>query len=150
MKIRLAEESDIPRIVEMSQKFYAITTYPAFAPYDVPTAEQLCRTLIYSGILLVADSSVHGVVGMIGMQVQPFLFNTRKTQATEVIWWVEEEYRGSATAAMLMMEMERQANLLGVDYIVMLSLSSSPPQAAAMYERLGYVNTEYAWSKAIS
>lgn len=150
MRIRLATEEDIPRIIEMSQKFYATTSYPAFAPYSVNSATQLSRQLISSGILLVADSSEQGVVGMIGMQVSPFLFNHNKTQATEVIWWVDEEFRGSPTGAMLMMAMEKEARLLDVDYIIMLSLASSPPQAAAMYTKMGYVNTEYAWSKPLS
>ena len=149
MNVRLATEADIPRIIEMSQKFYATTTYPDFAPYSVTSATQLCLMLISSGILLVAESDEHEVVGMIGMQISPFLFNHNKMQATEVIWWVEEEHRGTPIAALLMLTMEKEAYHLDVDYIIMLSLVSSPPQAAAMYTKLGYVNTEHAWSKVI-
>lgn len=146
--VRLATEADIPTVLEMSKKFYPTTPYAAHVHMDDESVNVLTRLLIDSGIMLIAE--VNGkTAGMIGMAVFPFMFNHNLTAAGEVVWWVEEEYRNSQVASALMYAMEKECRDAGVDYITMLALSTSPPQAGAMYKRLGYAVTENVWAKAL-
>lgn len=147
-QIRPASESDIPRLLEMGEKFYQTTHYPEnVAPYDAETVEALIG-MMRDGVMLVAE--VEGeVVGMVGLVVVPHLFNRNYKTACEIVWWVEPEHRGGGIAMQLMNAIEPAAKDKGAVGIQMALLSSSPPVAAAIYERLGYTHTESSYFKRI-
>lgn len=145
--IRIAIEDDVPRIVEMSRKFYATTSYAQHAPMDDDAVAQLARQLMDS-VMLVAE--VDGkVVGMVGLVVAPFMFNHSINAAYEVVWWVDPEAQGTGVGKQLLAAIDNACIARGASIVVMVTLASSPPQAGALYERAGYVHSETSYTKRL-
>lgn len=145
--IREASHEDIPVIVEMSRKFYAGTSYSRFAEFNEEVVANLARTLIETGVMLVADEG--HVVGMVGLFVGPFMFNGNVLAAYEVVWWVEPDAQGHGAGKALLAAIEPACKAKGCASIQMVHLANSPPQAAALYERLGFVHTETSYTRVI-
>lgn len=148
MRVRQATDADIGEILEMSAKFYAGTSYAGFARMNDASVRNLAQLLIDTGVMLVACIEQH-IIGMAGLLVSPFPFNTEKTIACEIVWWVEPEARNSGAGFALLREIEPACKARGVSAIQMVHLKNSPPQAALLYERLGYSLTESSYTKVI-
>lgn len=149
MIVRRARLEDIPAIVAMSAKFYPSTSYASACAMDADTVADLTRMLIDSGVMLVAESSDGAVVGMVGLYVGPFVFNRHVRSAHEVVWWVEPTAQGAGVGRALLDAVEPACIESGASIIQMLHLENSPPQAAALYERMGYRRTEVCFSKEV-
>jgi len=148
MKIREATSLDVSAIVDMSAKFYATTDYRHIADMCADTVEALAKTLITSGIMLVAEDAGE-IIGMAGLYIGPFMFNASKTSAYEVVWWVSPDTRGSGAGKELLLAIEPAARAKGCASVQMLALATSPAHTGAMYERLGYGHSETAYTKVI-
>lgn len=146
--IRPATLHDVPDIVDMSRKFYATTSYCKWAEFNPETVADLATNLTESHVMLVAELDV-GLVGMVGLFVAPFMFNAEKTGAYEVVWWVDPEAQGAGVGKALLAAIEPACKAKGADSIQMVHLASSPPQAAAIYERMGYGHTESSYTKVM-
>ena len=146
MHIRPATEADLPAIVAMSACFYETTSYRGFAPFDPDAAEALARHMIADGVMLVAGDEP---VGMVGLMVVPFMFNPAHRVAYEVVWWVNPESQGTGAGKALLAAIEPACRAKGCAAIQMVHLASSPPQAAALYERMGYAHTESSYTKEL-
>ncbi|MFC4728800.1 GNAT family N-acetyltransferase [Coralloluteibacterium thermophilus] len=146
--IRAATHDDIPAIVEMGRKFYATTSYPSFAPFNPESVAALARMMIDTGVLLVADEGE--LVGMAGLVVCPFMFNADVLAAHEVMWWVDPDAQGRGTGKALLSAIEPACRARGVGAIQMVHLHNSPPQAAVLYERLGYRHSESSYTKVLT
>jgi GNAT superfamily N-acetyltransferase len=146
--IRPATGADVPAIVAMSELFYRTTSYAAWAPFDAETVENLANTLTDSHIMLVAEDEGR-LVGMVGLFVAPFMFNASLTGAYEVVWWVEPGAQGAGIGKALLAAIEPACAERGVHSVQMVHLDSSPPQAAASYERMGFRHTESSYTKVI-
>lgn len=146
--IRAATRDDIPRIVEMAEQFYATTAYPALAPLAKESAAGLAIVMIDTGVMLVAEHEGRAV-GMVGLFIEPFTFNVSVKVATEIVWWVEPAAQGVGVGAALLAAIEPACRARGVNAIRMMTLASSPPQAGALYERMGYAHSESAWTKRL-
>lgn len=145
--IRNATEADIPRIVEMSRKFYATTRYADLVGMDDDTVAALARQLMDSVMLVhETDGSIDGMVGLV---VAPFMFNGASKVAYEVVWWVDPMAQGAGVGKALLAAVEPACRARGADAVVMVHLATSPPQAAALYERAGYQHSETSYSKRI-
>lgn len=145
--IRAATPADIPAIVEMGRKFYAATAYQAVAPFDADSVAGLAGMMIDTGVLLVADEG--DLVGMVGLYVGPFMFNAGLKTAHEVMWWVDPEAQGRGVGKQLLAAIEPACRARGAVSAQMVVLESSPPQAAALYERMGYRHSETSYTKVI-
>lgn len=146
--IRKAVQADIPAIVAMSRKFYATTSYTQLTPMSDDTVAYLTEMLIDEGVMLVAE--VKGdVVGMVGLAVMPFTFNPQVTIAAEVVWWVDPDAQGAGIGRALLEAVPDACKDAGADAVQMMALSSSPPAAAALYERMGYKHTETSFTRAL-
>lgn len=148
MNVRPATEADVDGIVAMSSKFYATTSYRGFANMDEDTVSGLVRTLIDSGVMLVADDAGE-LVGMAGLVVAPFMFNHGFVAAYEVVWWVSPDSRGSGAGKRLMAEIEASCRAKGCAIVQMVTLSTSPAHAGAIYESLGYQHSETSYTKVL-
>jgi L-amino acid N-acyltransferase YncA len=146
MHIRPATEADLPAIVAMSACFYETTSYRGFAPFDPDAAEALARHMIADGVMLVAGDEP---VGMVGLMVVPFMFNPAHRVAYEVVWWVNPDAQGLGAGKALLQAIEPACRAKGCTAIQMVHLASSPPQAAALYERLGFAHTESSYTKEL-
>lgn len=145
--IRNATHDDIPAIVDMSRKFYATTSYADWAGFCPETVENLARMLIDTGVMLVYGSE--RPAGMVGLVLAPFMFNASQTAAYEVVWWVEPEAQNQGAGKALLAAIEPACKAKGCAAIQMVHLHNSPPQAAAIYERMGYGHTESSYTKVI-
>lgn len=148
MNVRDATEADVDAIVSMSSKFYATTNYRSYVNMDEETVANLVRMLIGTSIMLVAEDGGE-IVGMAGMVIAPFLFNAGIKGAHEVVWWVSPDTRGSGAGKGLLAAVEQRAKDRGCRIIQMMTLSTSPPQAGAMYERIGYAHSETCYTKEV-
>ena len=146
--VRLAAEGDRSDCLRMGRAFYETTTYTGIAPWCEESCSALIDDLLARGLLLVANYGGRAV-GMLGCYIAPFLFGRSQLMAHEVFWWVDADWRGSDVGAQLLAHMEAEAAARGVSAIQMLTLSTSPPHAAAAYRRAGYQHTETMFTKAI-
>lgn len=147
--IRPATNADVPRIVEMSRLFYGTTSYAEWADFDEETVANLAESLISDHVMLVADVD-RKVYGMVGLFVAPHMFNVGVKAAYEVVWWVEPEAQGAGVGKALLQAIESACAERGAAAIQMVHLSTSPPQAALVYERMGFGHTESSYTKRLA
>lgn len=143
MIVRLATEADLPAIIDMGQKFHAASGERV--PYCRESAEASARQVMAIGYVLLAETD--RPVGMLGVVVVPLFFNFAETFAQELMWWVDEDERGTGAAIRLIREAEVEAAHRGACRIHMLRLASSPARVADLYDRLGYSVGEVAHVK---
>ncbi|MBK8583241.1 MAG: GNAT family N-acetyltransferase [Flavobacteriales bacterium] len=146
MHIRQAEHDDLSELVEGARKFYATTHYRQFCGFDDESVRRLGRMMIDSGVFLVAETQGQ-IVGMVGLVVVPWMFNSNVKTAHEVVWWVDPEVQGHGIGKHLLAAVEPACRARGAVCIQMIHLANSPPQAAALYDRMGYVFSESSFSK---
>lgn len=155
MQIRKATIEDIPRIVEMAQRFYPESPYPALYG-DMPDTQAAGLALIAMngaesiepGVMLLAEDAGE-VVGMACLCADRATFNPLVRITSELVFWIEPEHRGGMAAVRLLKAAETEAKALGIQVNRMAVLSSSPEQASKLYERMGYTHTESYFSKRL-
>lgn len=148
MYIRQAMHIDLPELVEGARKFYATTHYRNFCDFDEASVASLGQMMIEDGVFLVAETPSTGqIVGMVGLVVVPWMFNRNVKTAHEVVWWVDPEVQGHGIGKHLLAAVEPACRARGAVCIQMIHLANSPPQAAALYDRMGYVFSESSFSK---
>jgi GNAT superfamily N-acetyltransferase len=154
--IRRATEQDIPKIVEMAERFYPLSPYPAI--YGEMPREQAAGLVIVSmqgriehgiapGIMLVAEKD-GALIGMLAMFLDAATF-TPRVIAGELVWWMEPEHRGGIDAVRLIREAEKEAKARGAHVSRMAVLGTSPEEASAILRRMGYTPTEWIHSKRL-
>lgn len=146
--IRKATLADVPEIVRMSALFYPTTHYAQWCDMDEETVASLASNLVENHVFFVAEDGEE-LVGMVGVFIAPFLFNAHVRFGVEVVWWVAPEARGSHVAVSLLNAIEQPLRDAGCDRIQMVHMPNSPPQAAALYERMGYARSEVSYTKDI-
>lgn len=146
--IRQATQEDLSAIVEMSRHFYATTFYSTWAQFDPTTVYDLAENLADNHVMLVAQDG-DKYVGMVGLFVAPFMFDRGVTAAYEVVWWVDPEYQGNGVGQKLLAAIEPACKARGAQAIQMVRLATSPPQAEALYEKLGYKFSEASHTKTL-
>lgn len=146
--IRKATLADVPEIVRMSAAFYPTTHYAQWCDMDEDSVAGLATGLIENDVFFVAEQE-GALVGMVGIMLVPFLFNRDHLFATEIVWWVAPEVRGTSVAARLLDVIEAPCRDRGAARIQMVHMPNSPPQAAALYERMGYARSEISYTKEL-
>ena len=87
------------------------------------------------------------VVGFLAGLIHPMLFS-HAVVASEVAWFVEKEARGSYAGKKLLEAFEAWAKEQGADWVTMGDITVVG-NLGPVYEKLGYENTERAYSKRI-
>lgn len=146
--VRRANEQDLPAALRMAESFYATTDYPKVAAFSAVDVASIGPLLLSNGVMLVAERAGQ-IVGMVGLVLAPFLFNKSVTTAHEVVWWVDPDARDSGAGVALLRAIEPACKDSGAVMIQMLHLANSPPQAAALYQRFGYVYAEASYMKVL-
>lgn len=156
MIVRNATEADIPHIVEMAQRFYPVSPYPALYGGMADTqAAGLALVAMHGaegidpGVMLVAEED-GALIGMACLCADRATFNPAVRIASELVFWIEPEHRGGMAAVRLLKAAEDRAREQGVQVNRMAVLSTSPAQAAQLYERMGYTMTECYYSKRLN
>lgn len=155
--IRKATHDDIPRIVEMARRFYPESPYPALYG-DMPDSQAAGLAIIAMdgasggidpGVMLVAEDAGE-LIGMACLFADRATFNPAVRVNSELVFWIEPEHRGGMAAVRLLKAAENEAREKGVQVNRMALMSSSPAQAAKLYERMGYSLTECYYSKRLN
>lgn len=150
VEVRKATPADRQLVLAMGASFYANTHYPdAVAAYDPESVLGLIDVMTASGVLLIAEDD-GAPVGMVGLAIAPFTFNASFPMAYEVMWWVSPGSRGQGAGKALLLAVEPACVAAGAKGIQMIHLANSPPEAAAMYHRMGLTPTETSLFKRIA
>ena len=143
-----ATVDDMPELLRMGREFYETTYYAGIAPFDNDTVANLMSIIIDTGVLKLAV--VDGeCCGMIGLVMFPFAFNAKVNSAHEIFWYTSPDARSLGIAKALMNAAEQECLLKGAVSIQMGTLATSPPQAAKLYESLGYKLEETSYVKVV-
>lgn len=129
--IRVAIEADLPRLVEMGQRFRSESTYSKFLADNPERMMQLGRQLLAADGLLVLEKAGQ-IIGMIGYIIHSH-FISGEIVAGEVFWYVEPEVRGDGLK--LVDEAKRRARVAGAKFLDMVAPSE---RVARLYKHLGY------------
>ncbi len=143
---RVARVEDFEAILPMAKNFYEV--YQTTIPFDLESCYRLYLDLIEHGFIVVTQKGTE-IVGMLGCMVGPFPLNQNYKVATELMWWMEPEHRGTKGSLMMMHVAEELAKIDGCHQIAMSALANSPSGIAKTYERLGYVYQEGSFVKEL-
>ena len=132
--IRAATAQDVPRIVEMGQRFHTAASLPM--RFDAGAVAEMLSGMVASdsAALLVSD------YGMIGGVLAPAYCDPAWVMAVELFWWADRD--GLA----LLRAFETWGRENGAHEIRMTSLAALP-RADAILRRKGYAATEISYAK---
>ena len=143
--IREAEESDIPRIVEMGSRSLKEGPYRDQVGDNPDITKQLAWDVIsQKGRVLVAVEDGQ-IIGLLAFILFPHYFSSELT-AGELMWYVEPEFRRSFTGIALLRAAERMAREMGAKR---MQFTAPTNQVATAYERLGYSQIEVSFQKEL-
>ncbi len=145
---REATHDDVEEMVAFGQEFWHQTGYyKQGVAYDATAIALLTHHLIDTGIVLVAMDADR-VVGILLMVMGPMPFNPLAICATEIVYYVAPAYRKGGLGVRILHKAEKVAKSNNVKYVSMVLLASvEPEKPAAVYKRLGYEQTETAFTK---
>lgn len=144
MSIRIAEEKDIPRIVELGSRSLQDGPYAGIIK-DVPAQAKKCAEMVMgSGKILLGEEDGL-VVGLLGFLVANHHFSGQR-YAAELMWFVLAEHRKGGIAMKLLWEAEKQAHLMGAKEII---FTAPNEDISALYKRFGYEKVEVAYRKTL-
>lgn len=136
--IRDATTADIPRIVDMMQRFHAIASQP----------QEFCRDSMASfmtglieapgGIVLICDG------GMISGAVTPSPVNAKWLICFELSWWSERARDG----VRLMKTFAERAEIMGASEI-RFSFRASTPKIGKFLIKSGFTHDEQVYTRLI-
>lgn len=143
MTVRPAVAADVPRIVEMGVRFVAESEYWKLGTANPDKIVALVMSIIDLGGVFVAEDGP-GVVGMLCgcLSDHPMMDSLI---ASELAWWVDPEYRGSA-GARLIAAFEGWAREKGADVVHVVAPNQ---RVAAHYRKRGYVEMETSFMRRI-
>lgn len=140
--IREATPQDVPRLIEMGERFHRESTYGKHLAENHRQFQLLAKKIVAAGGVLVIESEGQ-LVGMIGYFIFPH-FLSAEIIAGEVFWWVEPEHRGEGKA--LLKAAEWKAKSDGAQKMQMIAPN---PRVGKLYERIGYEFVESAYQKTL-
>ncbi len=144
--IRHATEADVPRIVEMGQRFVASTAYATLISLNTEQLTGTTRDLLNNPDALVLLAEKDGdVIGMLAA----IRFNhpmSGQHIAQEVVWWVDPEHRGTA-GIRLLRAAEAWAVAGGAEVLQMIAPSE---KVGKFYAAVGYAPVETVFQRRLS
>lgn len=146
MIVRDATEADIPAIVAMGERFFAVSGHSCFGRFDPDSLAGTLRTLVASddGIVAVAEELSGVAVGL----VYPQFFNHAHLTGQELFWWVEPGRRGNGRA--LLDALEASAKAMGATTFTMGALEARRPASVGrLLERKGYLPMEHFYTRTL-
>lgn len=147
MEIRAARTADIPALVAMGMRFATSDAYKDLLGGTPACIQRLVERVMADpgSAALVADSD--GVlVGMMGLTsyVQPM---SGELIATEIVWWVDLDRRGSTAGLRLLKAAEAWARGMGATRLQMIAPTD---HVAQFYERVGFTRVEIHYQRTLS
>lgn len=149
MFIRVGNENDIERCIDLSENFYQTTAYIKHIPLDRNSCRAYFELSISDDMLIVAEKD--GVVQGFALVVKaPFPMNANYFVGAELAWWIEPEHRNGTAGLRLLKRAEEQAKKAGVKFLTMVSMQASMPEKIhKLYTSSGYRHEESTYLKVI-
>ncbi|MCA3175014.1 MAG: GNAT family N-acetyltransferase [Burkholderiales bacterium] len=116
MKIRLADMSDVERVMQVSHGLYAESRFQRYA-WNAVKAQAAIEALVSNprvSCIMLAEHINDGIVGVLAGYVADLFFADGRV-AQDKWFYVRPEYRGSSAALKLMMAFRRWAENRAVD-----------------------------------
>lgn len=152
MSLKLASLDDLPDYLRMCREFYEESAFYPSIEYSEEKVHAFLlhalATLHTQAVVLLYEENAK-VVGMIVGFASETPFSDDKI-ASELAWWVDEEYRGTRGSLELVFAYEEWAKRVGCKHATMALLPSlTNPKIEGYYERLGYKKTEISYIKEL-
>lgn len=148
--LRHASLDDVPKLMEMGRTLYTDSSYSLFG-LDPARAQQMLEKFIIEGqeqfLVLISHDEGRSVGALAAYAFSP-LFSSDKV-ATEVLLWLDPEYRTGHRGNELLDAYEYWAKLVGCRAAQYGLLSSADPRLARLYERRGAKETERVYLKEL-
>ena len=133
-RVREAEIKDLGFIIDLVTKF---NNKYFDIELDPDKTEEMVLHLILNGIVFVSDN------GFIGGMAVPDLFRNR-TYLQELGWYATDR-----SGYYLLKKFIAEAKNFDIDEIRMCTLETSPPEATALLERIGFEPVEHSYRLSI-
>lgn len=148
MKVRLANEADIEKLVPLYLEFYKTTDYSKIYPADPETIHLLTEHIVTKGAMIVVEDD-DKIVGSGGAYIGPATFNRDVTVGVEVVYYIHPDARGHKIAPAILQALEERCKELGAVSLQMVRLRTSPPEVDDLYKMNGYKPSEYNFTKRL-
>lgn len=151
LEFKLATKKDIDQIIPLCQNFHKASPYKDY-DFDIPKVQKVIKDLLLdptrATIILAVNSGT--VIGVIGGAATELLLS-QELICTELMWWVEEEYRGTTIGFQLLEAYEYWAkNIARAKIIQVAALDTKhSSQLETYYKSKGYKLSEKAFIKEI-
>jgi len=145
--IRKATIDDLDQIVEMANRFIAFAPHGSLITHTTDDIVNTVRLFLESGIIFVID--VDGkAVGILAAMMTSVWYSPLTKVAHEMMWWVNEEHRGTIASIKLIKAYEKWAREQGAQIIAMcdLVIEGHEPVGTTL-NRLGYEMSERTYIK---
>lgn len=144
-QIRPAAATDVPTVVAMAERFLRDTPYGAQLTSDPDRLAGFARRLLENpaGALYLAERD-GAAIGMIALWTYEHPYSGDRI-ASELVWWVNPEHRGSA-GVRLLRRAEAWAKAQGARALQMIAPS---PRVAGFYEACGYEWVESSYQRSV-
>lgn len=139
MIIRHAALEDVPALVALGRDMHDESPRFRGLPYDETQVTYVGRNLIENedGLVLVAEHDGQLAGMLAGVAVQHFF--CAEFYATDLVFYVVPEHRGSSAAFRLLAQWRTHWRSRGVTELVLgVSTEVHPERTMRLYERLGY------------
>lgn len=147
--VRRGTIEDIDALVDMGGRFFAFTAFSGFIPFDPDAVRTALIALLDGGVVFVAEREQQIVGGIVGMASSVW-FNQNARTATELGWWVDEQYRHTSAGIKLYRAFEAWAVEQGADAIVMSDLViRDVAPAENLFKKLGFTTVERSHVKKV-
>ena len=149
--IRKAEMRDLVAMMKLGQTFWVQTKYYKNwgIPYHGASVAAHAAKCIYDGATFI-DEEDGKINGMILVDVGTFPMDCRVLAATEWVFYIDPDKRGSKAATELIAASEAALKEMGVKLFSMISLSNvTPERAEKLYQHLGFEHSETAFTKEV-
>ena len=145
--IRKATIDDLDQIVEMANRFIAFAPHGSLIKHTTDEITHTVCLFLKSGVVFVID--VDGkAVGILAAMMTSVWYSPSTKVAHEMMWWVNEEHRGTIASIKLIRTYENWAREQGAQIIAMcdLVIEGHEPVGTTL-NRLGYEMSERTYIK---
>lgn len=136
--IREAATADLPRIVELGREFHREDRWSGMLAFDPASFAETCGRLLEVGVIFLSDG------GLIGLVVNPSIYNHATRVASELFFWAPDG-RGD--------DLRRAAEAWAKQHADVLVMGAHEPgpveRIANWYRRKGYVPIGRQFAKVI-